>query len=142
MSRMVRSAILWRGLQKRANRHWCRWTFDVRTIDAVGVFNLPFIYSEVPYGCGLAEMKKSAQQAVDHAAEQLRKLKTNVQTHVVERNHAGDALVEFAKKRGSDIIVLGKSSHDLFGRSILGSTSRYVLSNSKCSIWIARKSPL
>jgi len=109
-------------------------------IDAVGVFTLPFIYSEVPYGFDLAEIKKSAQQAVDRAAEQLRKLTPNVQTHVVERNHAGDALVEFAMKRGSDIIVLGKSSQDLFGRLILGSTSRYVLRHANCSIWIARKS--
>jgi len=109
-------------------------------IDAVGVFTLPFIYSEVPYGFDLAEIKKSAQQAVDRAAEQLRKLTPKVQTHVVERNHAGDALVEFAMKRGSDIIVLGKSSQDLFGRLILGSTSRYVLRHANCSIWIARKS--
>ena len=108
-------------------------------IDVVGVFTLPLVYYEIPYEFDLAEMKKSAQQAVDHAAEQLRKLTPNVQTHVVDGNHAGDALVEFAKQRGSDIIVLRKSNQDLFGRLIFGSTSRYVLRHAKCSIWIARE---
>jgi len=109
-------------------------------IDIVRVLTLPLVYSEVPYEFDPAEMKKFAQQAVDHGAEQLHKLTRNVQTHVVDGNHAGDALVEFVKKRESDIIVLGKSNQDLFRRLIFGSTSRYVLRHSKCSIWIARES--
>jgi len=55
--------------------------------------------------------------------------------------HAGDALVEFAKKRGSDIVVLGNSVQDRLGRFLFGSTSRYVLRHAKCSIWIARAKP-
>jgi len=107
-------------------------------IDVVGVVALPFAYSEIPYEFDIPEMKKSMQQAVDHAGEQLRKLSPNVQTHVVEGSHAGDALVEFAKKRGSDIIILGNSVQDRWGRFLFGSTSRYVLRHAKCSIWIAR----
>jgi len=107
-------------------------------IDVVGVVALPFVYSEIPYEFDIPEMKKSMQQAVDHAGEQLRKLSPNVQTHVVEGSHAGDALVEFAKKRGSDIIILGNSVQDRWGRFLFGSTSRYVLRHAKCSIWIAR----
>jgi len=110
-------------------------------IDVVGVVALNFAYSEIPYEFDVAAMKKSMQQAVDQAAEQLRKLSPNVQTHVVERSNAGDALVEFAKKRGSDIIVLGNTVQDRLGRFLFGSTSRYVLRHAKCSIWIARKNP-
>jgi len=108
-------------------------------MDVVGVAALPFVYSEIPYEFDVSEMRNSIQQAVDRAAEQLRKLSPNVQTHVVEGSHAGDALVEFAKKRGSDIIVLGNSVQDRLGRFLFGSTSRYVLRHAKCSIWIARK---
>ena len=107
-------------------------------IDVVGVVALPFVYSEIPYEFDIPEMKKSMQQAVDHAGEQLRKLSPNVETHVIEGSHAGDALVEFAKKRGSDIIILGNSVQDRWGRFLFGSTSRYVLRHAKCSIWIAR----
>jgi len=107
-------------------------------IDVVGVVALPFAYSEIPYEFDIPEMKKSMQQAVDHAGEQLRKLSPNVETHVIEGSHAGDALVEFAKKRGSDIIILGNSIQDRWGRFLFGSTSRYVLRHAKCSIWIAR----
>lgn len=110
-------------------------------IDVVGVVALPFVYSEIPYEFDVPEMRASIQQTVDQAAEQLRKLSPNVQTHVIEGSHAGDALVEFAKKRGSDIIVLGNSVQSRLGRFLFGSTSRYVLRHAKCSIWIARAKP-
>ena len=110
-------------------------------IDVVGVVALPFVYSEIPYEFDVPEMRASIQQTVDQAAEQLRKLSPNVQTHVIEGSHAGDALVEFAKKRGSDIIVLGNSVQNRLGRFLFGSTSRYVLRHAKCSIWIARAKP-
>lgn len=110
-------------------------------IDVVGVVALPFAYSEIPYEFSVPEIRNSIQQSVTRAAEQLRKLSPNVQTHIVEGSHTGDALVEFAKKRGSDIIVLGNSVHDRLERFLFGSTSRYVLRHAKCSIWIARKIP-
>jgi len=110
-------------------------------IDVVGVFTLPFIYSEIPHELDLAELKKTIEQSVDLAAEQLRNLSPHVQTHILYGNHAGDALVEFAKKHGSDIIVLGKSNQDWIDRLILGSTSRYVLRHATCSIWITRTNP-
>ena len=113
---------------------WCASTH----IDVVGVVALPFVYLEIPYEFDVPEMRNSIQQSVDRAAEQLRKLSPNVQTHVVEGSHAGDALVEFAKKRGSDIIVLENSVQDRLGQFLFGSTSRYVLRHAKCSIWIAR----
>ena len=69
-------------------------------IDVVGVFTLPFIYSEIPHELDLAELKKTIEQSVDLAAEQLRNLSPHVQTHILYGNHAGDALVEFVKKHG------------------------------------------
>ena len=108
-------------------------------IDIVGVVALPFVYSEIPYEFDVPELKKSIQKAVDNAADQLRKLTPNVQTHVIDGNHVGDSLVQFAKKRGSDIIVLGNTKQDMLSRFLIGSTSRYVLRHAKCSVWITRQ---
>jgi len=108
-------------------------------IDIVGVAAIPFTYSEIPYEFDLVEIEKAMQPSLDHAADELRELSPNVQTHIIDGTHVGDALVEFAKKRGSDIVVLGNEVEDFLSRFLIGSTSRYVLRHAKCSVWIARK---
>jgi nucleotide-binding universal stress UspA family protein len=87
----------------------------------------------------IPETGRFIEQAVARAGEQLGRLSAKVETHVIEGNHAGDTLVDFAKRRGSDIIVLGNAAQDRLGNFFFGSTSRYVLRHANCSIWIARK---
>ena len=108
-------------------------------MDVVGVVTIPFVYSEIPYEFDLEEIKDTKEQAIGDAAEELSKLSPNVKTHVIDSTHVGDALVEFAKKKGSDVIVMGNTGDGMLSRFLVGSTSRYVLRHAKCSVWIARK---
>ena len=108
-------------------------------MEVVSVVTIPFVYSEIAYEFDLDEIKAIRREAVDSAANQLRELSTWVETHVIESNHVGDGLVQFAKKKGSDIIVMGNTGGGMVSTFLLGSVSKYVLRHTACSVWIARK---
>ena len=109
-------------------------------MEVVSVVTIPFAYSEIPYEFDIGEIKSIRSEAVESAANQLRELSPYVATHVIDDNHVGDGLVQFAKKKGSDIIILGSTGGGMLSTFLLGSVSKYVLRHAQCSVWIARKS--
>lgn len=108
-------------------------------IEVVSVVTIPFVYSDIPLEFDFAQMKSEKEALVNEASQQLRTLSPNVETHVIESNHIGDGIVQFAKKAGSDLIVLGNTGKGLVERFLLGSVSKYVLRHAASSVWIARK---
>jgi len=80
-----------------------------------------------------------------HAEAQILDLETkaqamglNTETHLVESNHIGEALVDYSEEHGCDLIITGDSDSGLLTRLFLGSTSRYVLRHTRCSVLIVR----
>lgn len=109
------------------------------SMDVINVVTIPYVYSEFPYEFDLTEINAAMQVVLDKASDALRPLTPNVDSHVIDWNHIGDGIVQFANKNESDLIVLGDTGSGMLGRFFLGSVSRYVLRHSKCSVWIARK---
>jgi nucleotide-binding universal stress UspA family protein len=58
--------------------------------------------------------------------------------HLIEREHVGEGMVEFAEELQCDILVIGETPRITISRLLLGSVSRYVLRHAPCSVWIAR----
>lgn len=58
--------------------------------------------------------------------------------HLIEREHIGEGIVEFAEELQCDILVIGETPRITLSRLLLGSVSRYVLRYAPCSVWIAR----
>jgi nucleotide-binding universal stress UspA family protein len=58
---------------------------------------------------------------------------------LIEHEHIGNGLVNFAKDNQCDLIVVGEKPQSTLGRALLGSVSRFVLRHAPCSVWIARK---
>ena len=110
-------------------------------IEVANVVSIPFIYSEIPYELDIDEIKKATLRELEAAAIRLRKYSPHVNANVLEANHVGDGLVQFAKEKGSDMIVMGNTGSGLLSTFFLGSTSKYVLRHAACSVWIARKKP-
>jgi nucleotide-binding universal stress UspA family protein len=108
-------------------------------LEILSVITIPFVYSDIPLEFDFAKAMSTRKVLVDKAAVRLKELSPNVESHVVEANHVGDGLVQFAKKAGSDIIVMGSTGKGLLERFLLGSVSRHVLRHANCSVWIARK---
>ncbi len=82
-------------------------------------------------------LQQSHAQLID-LETQLQKLGVNTETHLVEANHVGEALVDYAEEHGCDLVVTGDSDSGLLTRMFLGSTSRYVLRHVHCSVLILR----
>jgi nucleotide-binding universal stress UspA family protein len=87
------------------------------------------------------EIKNAAKKAVQQAAARLRPSAPNVHAHLVESDHVGEGLVEFAEEHHCDLIVVGETPHTALGRVVLGSVSRFVLRHAPCSVWITRNKP-
>ena len=85
-----------------------------------------------------AEERNAVEAAVNHAADELRKSAPSVQAHLIESDHIGEGLVEFAEEHQSDLLVVGDTPHTVLGRVLLGSVSRFVIRHAPCSVWITR----
>ncbi len=85
-----------------------------------------------------AVFKREAQQQILEMETQLQQMDLNTETHLVESHHVGEALIDYAETHGCDLIVTGDSDSGLLMRVFIGSTSRYVLRHSRCSVLIVR----
>ena len=75
----------------------------------------------------LAAAKEMAQPSTSH-----------LETHLIDREHVGDGIVQFADQIGCDLVVIGETPRTALNRWLMGSVSRYVLRHVACSVWIAR----
>lgn len=88
---------------------------------------------------------QDSQEAVDRAlkaaAGRLRQVAPQTTTRIIESDHIGEGITEFAEEHQFDLIVMGDSQRSALGRLVLGSVPQYVLRHAPCSIWIARSKP-
>lgn len=80
----------------------------------------------------------SSKANLQIARDQLQTVASSIKTHLIESEHIGEGIVDFAEQRNIDLMVVGESPRSTLSRFILGSTTRYVLRYAPCSVWIAR----
>lgn len=85
-----------------------------------------------------AKLREAFQQLSADAAKELMHVTPHVRSHVVEADHVGTAITDFADSHRSDFLVVGDTERGVLGRLFLGSVSRFVLRHAACSVWIAR----
>lgn len=81
---------------------------------------------------------KAAQAQILEFETKLQTMGLNTETHLVEAEHIGEALIDYAEQHGCDLMMTGDSDSGLLTRVFLGSTSRYVLRHARCSVLIVR----
>ncbi len=108
-------------------------------VDLVNVVALPFTYSDIPIEVDTQAIKTAMMGVLKETATKLDGISPEVTPHVIESNHVGDGLVQFAKDNQNDLLVLGDTGRGMLGRFLLGSVSRYVMRHAECSVWIARE---
>ena len=62
-----------------------------------------------------------------------------VEGALLQARDAGQAIVEEAKMRGAELIVLGVGYRRLIGQFDLGKTADYVLRHAQCQVWLVRE---
>lgn len=58
---------------------------------------------------------------------------------LLQARNAGQAIVEEARTRGAELIVLGVGYRRLIGQFDLGKTADYVLRHAECQVWLVRE---
>ena len=122
------------------------WLRDIKfrsnvEIHLVRILQLPTFYRH--------DLKQKASEYwetfVKEAQSQILQIETSVQqmgltteTHLVDADHIGEAIIDYAEEHGCDLIMTGDSDSGLLTRVFLGSTSRYVLRHAQCSVLIVR----
>lgn len=58
--------------------------------------------------------------------------------HRILRGHAAVALVEYAREKGADLIVIGQSGHSGVWGTFLGTTADKIIRHAPCSVLVVR----
>lgn len=82
----------------------------------------------------------AARRALNAAATRIRRANVKVTTHLKHGDPAR-LIIAFAKKRGSDVILVGSHGRNVLDRAVLGSVSDAVKNRSPVSVLIAKNRP-
>lgn len=85
-----------------------------------------------------AMMEKKARHDLDLAAAKVKRAGLTCETMVVVAASAQEALVETAKKKKIDLIVLGSHGRSGLKRLLMGSTTARVIGHAHCNVLVVR----
>ena len=88
-----------------------------------------------------AEMTTEVQfgeEVLDRAERLGEELACPVETELLQAREVGPTVVDEARERGADLIIIGLTYKKRFGEFDLGKTTPYVLKNASCRVWICR----
>lgn len=101
-------------------------------------------YEPVPSYLGEPDMQSAinarlseAQGILHQAVETVGKTSAEIHTELIEGSPA-EAIIEVARTRGSDVIVMGSRGLGRLTGLVLGSTSQKVVSHASCPVLIVR----
>jgi len=77
----------------------------------------------------LADLRENGKKALNGLADEMKPC----QGHFIE-GRPGTALVDFAKDKGMDMIVIGTHGHSGWDRFIMGSVAEYVVRHGTCPV--------
>ncbi|HST55427.1 MAG TPA: universal stress protein [Solirubrobacteraceae bacterium] len=98
------------------------------------VFVLP-VPSQLSLQAGMEEEEHAGRSALESARIQSRRLDLEIHTGLIRTRHAGAALVEEARRVGSDVIYWS-TQHAPTGERGIGPTATYLLSQRPCRVII------
>jgi nucleotide-binding universal stress UspA family protein len=90
----------------------------------------------VPLSDPMARETAVAERELREAAALGRRYGVDVVTRIVRTRSVGQAIVEEADRRGSEIIVLGARERSRPGERLFGSKVDYVLRNARCRVMV------
>lgn len=86
------------------------------------------------------EQMRAAEVVLARAEQIAQPLRVTFVTELLQARTAGVALVDEARLRGVDLIVLGIPYERVVGGAFeLGTTPRYILEHARCPVWLCRE---
>lgn len=93
---------------------------------------------EVP-GDFLDKVRAGTKEAVARIEAQVKAAHKNLMVVVEENPSPADAIVKFAEKDGTDLIVIGNKGAGAIERFLIGSVSSQVVTHAPCSVMVVKK---
>ena len=121
------------ALEEFDETHWGIQS-DVRVVSVVSYVSA--FLNEIVVDTG--DVKKATEESLKSAVQLLADSAPSAQAEMIDSDHVGEGLVEYAEQQKCDLIVVGESPHSMLGRVVLGSVSRFVLRHAPCNVWITR----
>lgn len=110
-------------------------------IAVLSCYSVPTFYLNEASGDWIGEFRDLADTQATHIRNQTEKLFSGSKLKfefVRQEGQSGDEIVEYAKKNGFDLVVLGATGHSMLSRILLGSVSDFVATHAHCSVLIVR----
>lgn len=121
-----------------------RLAADLANAMASKTLRIVVAYDPIPSYLGEPDMQSAinarlseSQEILRKATEAVGKTSAEIRTELIEGNPA-EAIIEVAKTRGSDVIVMGSRGLGRLTGLVLGSTSQKVVSHAPCPVLIVR----
>lgn len=105
------------------------------------IFNAKIhILSSTPYGPELeTEEYETLRDALEKVEKSCQDDKLNCETHLITRSlSAGEDLIEFAKRKNIDKIILGIRKRSKIGKLLMGSTAQHVILEANCPVIVVK----
>ncbi len=105
-------------------------------IFAVHVIEVP---RTLPLNAGLEAEARRGDQVLRKAEAAAGAAGHSVLGELLQARDAGQAIVDEARDRTADIVVLGVARQEVVGEFRLGPTAAYVLKHADCDVWLVRQ---
>ncbi|MCY4638757.1 MAG: universal stress protein [Chloroflexi bacterium] len=95
----------------------------------------------LPLDAEMIEELEHGERILEHAESLAREQRVDLNADLVQARQAGTAIVDEARERGIDAIVIGIDYHRPHGTFQLGRLPRYALEHAPCEVWLIRYPP-
>jgi nucleotide-binding universal stress UspA family protein len=121
--------------RKAAELAQCMKPIELRIV--VAYDPIPLYLGEPNMQMVITNRKGEAEEVLDAAVKAVGKVPCEIHTEILEGDPA-TAIIEVAKTRNSDVIVMGSRGLGRLAGLLLGSTSQKVVAHASCPVLIVR----
>ena len=111
-----------------------------RTKAEVHVIYIIEVKRTLPLDADLPPEAERGELALEQAEKTAAGWDVNVQADLLQARDVGPTIVDEARERGADLIIIGITYKKRFGEFDLGQTAPYVLKHAPCRVWVCRQS--
>lgn len=92
----------------------------------------------LPLDAEMAAEVQFGEEVLDRAERFGEELDCPIETELLQAREVGPTVVDEARERGAELIIIGLTYKRRFGEFNLGKTAPYVLKNAHCRVWVCR----
>lgn len=93
----------------------------------------------LPLDADLPPEAERGETVLEQAERRAEELGERIQADLLQARDVGPTIVDEARERGADLILLGVTYKKRFGEFDLGRTAPFVLKHAPCRVWVCRQ---